>query len=531
MRRSLTLALLLMLFSGSEVAAQLIDDTLVPSGRVRLQMFPIHTRWESRFGITESGITQTEDLGFDLTSSSPETLFPGADALVSAIEELSSQVSGSAKYTPVLGETIGRVTQDVTRVNLGGHVGITDWLTVGGTLPLVRTRTNVDPGFRPDTLDGNLGLNPSNTNVSGVNLFLADVKNAEAAAQQNATQACSASPSSTSCTSAQALLTRTSSFFESTERAYLASPFFPIQGSGAAEILTQATSELDADLSAAGLTGISIPMVFASEWVNPNQFANISNSGSFGIEGEPLGDIRSGWNPGDAEIVATVRILEGSSSAAAFEVPKFSYRLLGTLLGRLPTGTIDHPDFFLDIGTGDGQPDIEGRLLAEMTFENRLGIAFGGLYGAQLPRTLIRRVASPEVPLPALSTRQLVEWNPGEYFGFDLAPVFRLSPELSIIGEYSFFKKLTDIYQLAGSSIGAPLDPVVMELESGITIHEIGGTLRYDTLARWRRAGDSRPMQLHLRIRKAIAGGGGQTPITTRVEFGVRVFQRFWGAP
>ena len=166
-----------------------------------------------------------------------------------------------------------------------------------------------------------------------------------------------------------------------------------------------------------------------------------------------------------------------------------------------------------------------------MTFENRLGIAFGGLYGAQLPRTLIRRVASPEVPLPALSTRQLVEWNPGEYFGFDLAPIFRLSPELSIIGEYSFFKKLTDAYQLAGSSIGAPLDPVVMELESGITAHEIGGTLRYDTVARWRQAGDSRPMQLHLRIRKAIAGGGGQTPITTRVEFGVRVFQRFWGAP
>ena len=531
MRRSLALALLLMLFSGPELAAQLIDDALVPNGRVRLQMFPAHTRWESRFGITESGIALREHLGSDLTSSTPETLFPGANALVSAIEELSPQGWEGATYTPILGETIGRITQDVTRVNLGGHIGVFDWLTIGGTLPLVRTRTNVDPGFRPDTLGGNLGLNPTSTDASGVSLFLVEVKNAEVAARQNASQACSASPSNASCTSAQALLARATSFFDSAEKAYSASPFFPIQGSGAATILTQATTELDADLLAAGLAGISIPMVFASQWVNQNQFANISNTANFGIEGAPLGDIRSGWNPGDAEISATVRILEGSSPAPAFELPDFSYRLLGTLLGRLPTGTVDNPDFFLDIGTGDGQADLEGRLLAEMTFKSRLGIAFGGFYGVQMSRTLIRRVASPEVVLPALSTRQLVDWNPGEYFSFELAPTFRFSRELSLLGQYSIFKKSTDTYELTGNSMGASVDPRVMELESGLTLHQIGGTLRYDTVARWHGAGDSGPMQLHLRVQKAIAGSGGQAPVTTRVEFGVRVFQRFWGAP
>ena len=530
MRRSLALGLLLMLFAGPEVTAQLIDDALVPSGRIRLHMSPIHTRWESRFGLTEAGVAEREELGADLTRSRPETLFPGVEELASAIEQLSTQES-DVGYVPLLGATIGRITQDVTRVDLGGHIGVFDWLTIGGIIPLVRTRTNIDPGFLPDTLSGNLGLNPTKNAASGVSLFLAEVKRAELAAQQNALQACSASSLSNSCTSAQALSARAASFFDSAERAYSASPFFPIEGSSTATVLTQATTALDTDLLAAGLTGISTPMVFASEWVNSSEFANISTRPGFGIEGAPLGDIRSGWSAGAAELSATIKILESSPPESITEVSRFSYRFLGTLLGRLPTGTVDHPDFFLDVGTGDGQSDVEGRLLTEMIFNGKWGITLGGLYGIQFPRTLVRRVASPEIAMPPLSTRHLVTWNPGEYLAFELAPILRLSAELSLFREYRMFKKSTDTYELSGSSIGASVNPDLLEQETRLTVHEVGGTLRYDTLARWRQTGNNRPMQLHLRVRKAIAGSGGQAPVTTRVEFGVPAFQRFWGGP
>ena len=75
------------------------------------------------------------------------------------------------------------------------------------------------------------------------------------------------------------------------------------------------------------------------------------------------------------------------------------------------------------------------------------------------------------------------------------------------------------------------MDPLVIELESGVTVHQVGGILRYDTVARRMATGSGTPLQLHLRVRRAVAGGGGQTPVTTRLEFGIRLFRRFWGAP
>lgn len=527
MRRSLALALLISALSGPGIVAQVLDDALVPGGRVRLQMFPSYTRWDSRFGRTDMGETAREELGEDLTTSSAETLFPGSASLTTAIASL----SGMPGYSPVLGETLGRVTKDVTRVDFGVHIGVFDWLTVGAVLPWLRTRTNVDVAFRPDTVGGDLGLNPVATDPTAVSAFLAAVSDAQADAAAYASQACASSPGSPTCMDAQALADRTSAFHSSAQTAYDATAFFPIEGSATATSLSQATSTLDADLVAAGLAGIGVPMAFATQWVEPEQFASISSTPGFGVEGAPLGSVRSVWSAGDVEVSASVRLLEGAVRDSAAAPPRLTYRIIGTALGRLPTGEADDPDVFLDVGWGDGQTDLEGRLLAQLTIGNHLGIQGAARYGVQMSRTLVRRVAPPEMVLAPSSSRHLVEWSPGSYFGVEVAPVFRLTGELSLAGEYRLFRKGRDSYELTGTSVGAPVDPVVLELESGTTLHEVGGTLRYDTRARWLAEGSPSPLQLHMRVVRAVAGRGGQTPVTTRVEFGVRVFRRFWGRP
>jgi hypothetical protein len=490
-------------------------------------MFPVYTSWDSRFGRTAAGVTGRESLGEDLTSASAESLFPGTASLVSAIESM----RGSPGYTPVLGEATGRVRKDVTRIEFGGHIGVFDWLTIGAVLPWTRTNASVDVAFRPDTLAGDLGINPVATNGTGVNQFLQAVSAADAAAQANASQVCSMSPGSSACTSAQGLADRTATFSSSASTAYAASPFFPIAGSSTATALGAATSTLDSDLVSAGLPGIGVPMAFATQWVEEADFPTLSSTPGFGVQGAPLGDVRSLWQAGDVEVSASVRILEGALRDSATVAPRLSYRLIGTLLGRLPTGATDDPDYFLDVGTGDGQTDIEARLLGELVVGRRLGIRAGASYGIQMARTLVRRVAPPEQVLAPITTRQLVEWDPGAYFGLEIAPSYLLAPELSLGAEYRVFRKYRDTYTLTGASVGAPVDPVVMQIESGVTLHQLGGIVRYDTVAR-RMAGESvTPLQLHMRIMRAIAGGGGQTPVTTQLEFGVRLFRRFWGAP
>jgi hypothetical protein len=527
MRRALALVLLLALPIGGDLGAQALDDALVPRGRVRLQMFPVYSSWDSRFGRTAAGVTGRESLGDDLTSASAELLFPGTAALIAAIESM----SGTPGYSPVLGEAMGRVSKDITRIDFGGHIGVFDWLTIGAVLPWMRTRTNVDVYFRPDTITGDLGLNPVATDASGVNQFLVALDAADVAAQVNASQVCGVSPGSPSCASAQGLADRAGAFSTSASSAYSASPFFPVEGSAAATSLGAATSTLDADLVSAGLAGIGVPMAFAEEWVAAEDFASLSAIAGFGVQGAPLGDIRSLWNAGDLEVSASVRLLEGALRDSASLAPRLTYRLIGTVLGRLPTGVTDNPDFFLDVGTGDGQADIEGRLLGELTVGRRLGVRGAALYGIQMSRTLVRRVAPPEQVLAPLSSRHLVEWDPGSYFGLELAPSYRLGPELSVGAEYRIYRKYRDTYTLTGTSVGAGVDPVVLQVESGITVHHVGGILRYDTVAR-RMSGELiTPLQVHLRISRAVAGGGGQTPVTTRLEFGIRLFRRFWGAP
>ena len=523
MRRTLALVTFLSLVGTAHVAAQVLDDALVPRGRARIQLAPVFTRWESRFGRTAAGAADREQLGEDLTSGAAQTLFPGAESLRTAVEAM----SGITGYTAVLGEAQARVAKDITRIEFGGHLGVFDWLTIGALLPWTRTRTSVDIAFRPDTIAGDLGRNPTATSSSAVTSFLQALSTAESAAQTNATQVCGASPGSGACTSAQALAGRAGAFRSSAVTAYGASAFFPLAGSATQSSLAQAVSTLSADLIAAGLGGIAAPMAFATQVVSESDYWSLPVGGGAGVQGAPLGSVKGLWHAGDIEVSATMRLLEGSGGGSAEAPPPFTYRLLGTVLGRLPTGQIDDPDVFLDVGTGDGQADLEGRLLGQATFGRRLGMQMGARYGVQLPRTLVLRVAPPETVLAAYSTRHMVEWTPGAYFGVEIAPVWRLSDELSIAGEYRVFRKYRDEYALTGASVGAPVDPAVLEIESGVTIHEVGGTLRFDTLAR--RGAGARPLQAHMRVLRAVAGGGGQLPVTTQVEFGVRLFRRFWG--
>jgi hypothetical protein len=525
MRRSLAIASLITLWGGLEASAQVLDDALVPEGRLRVQMTQVFTTWTSRFGRSATGETDRESLAADLTTAAAQSLFPGAEQLRAAIEGM----AGMPGYVSVLGETVARVSKDVTRVEFGAYLGVFDWLTIGAVLPWTRTFAHVDVAFDVDSVGGDLGLSPTFSDPSGVASFLQALASAEASAHAYATQTCSAEPGSASCSGAQALAERTSTFRGSAESAYDASPFFPILGSATATSLTQASTTLHSDLVAAGLAGIGVPMAFANQRMDEESFRRLPATLGSGIAGDTLGSVRGLWQAGDVEVSATARLLESAPTLAGGPAARFSYSLLATVLGRLPTGGVDHPDIFLDVGTGDGQADLEARLRGALMVGRRVGVLGGARYGVQLSRTLVRRVAPPEVVLAPLATRHLVEWTPGAYWGLELAPGYRFSDELSLAAEYRVFRKYRDRYELAGMSVGAPVDPTVLEVESGITLHEVGGTLRYDTVGRTLQGDGGWPLQLHARLLRAVAGGGGQTPVTTRVEFGVRFFRGLWG--
>jgi hypothetical protein len=531
--------LLLAMVSGEAAAQQartgsVVDETLVPHGRVRLQLGVIFSRWDTRFGRLPDGSEPLEKLGQDLTDPTSLSLYPGMPTLQDAVQN----VTGLADFDPILGSTDGRVTQDITTIDFGASVGVFDWLTLGAVLPWVQTRTVIDQYFAPDSINGNLGLNPTISNRSGVDSFLGSAATADVLAAQNALTACAPGPS-TACSDAQALSGRTSTFSSSMQSAYTATPYFPLVGSEAADALSQEAQQLSAELVAAGLSGLA-PLALGTDVLTTDGFPLLPSVAGSGIEAAALQGRKFLYGAGDLELSARVRLLDNLTpewstqetypterSALHAAGPWFRYQLTASFLTRLPTGMNEDPQILLDVGRSDAQMDFEGGATAMLRFGQKFGLSAGGRYGIQGSTTLVKRVAPLELAMPPVSTQREVTFDPGFYMVVGVAPIFHITDGLTVHGEYRFYHKGRDQFELV--SPDPTLDPTVLEIESGIKQHQMGAGLRYDTVAPWREGSGGFPLEIHLRLLHTYAGSGGHTPQVTRVETGLRVFRRIWG--
>jgi hypothetical protein len=210
-----------------------------------------------------------------------------------------------------------------------------------------------------------------------------------------------------------------------------------------------------------------------------------------------------------------------------------AYSLSGGALVRLGTGTPDDPDVFLDIGSGDGQMDVEGRVDGFFQMGARLEVRGGFRYGVQNGVTLLRRVARhEEILVPKVDTRS-VDWKPGSYTYVDVSPRYRLTPELSLGLDYRRYHKGEDRYELAGHQPdGLPtVDASVLAHETEMTFQEMALAVRYSTVRAWREGLGAPPMEMGMRLVRTVAGSGGQTPRLGRFEFSVSFFSRIWGRP
>ena len=461
-------------------------------------------------------VAEVEPLGLDLTDPVGTKLFPGILDLQSAVADM----IGDASYQSKLGQTEGAITKQVTRIDVGLSVGVFDWLTVGANVPFVKGRTAVDLAFRADP-DADLGVNPVLSDASAVSELLSEMESAAAAAQAYAASVCGAGAGD-ACNQAKALAAQASSFHSNTEAAYAASGFFPTGGSAAATSLSAALESLNAGLGAAGLPGITAGFEFAS---------GIPDEG--GLGGMSFHTVDGLWAMGDVELTASVRLLEGEVRDSGAAHPRWAYSLSGGALVRLGTGTPDDPDVLFDIGSGDGQMDIEGRVAGTLQVGSRFDLWGGFRYGVQDGVVLLRRVAPHEQVLVPKTYTRAVRWTPGSYTYVDLSPRYRLTPELSLAVDYTRYHKAADDYELVGDQPEGlpPVDVADLVHETEMTFQEVGLGVRYSTLRSWREGVATPPMEFGFRVVRAVAGAGGQTPKATRVELSLSVFRRFWGRP
>lgn len=473
--------LLAALLAAAPLRAQAVPRADLPGGGViRLTFDPRIEWWDEDF--VDGSRTR---LGAPLTGDS---VLAGVGLPDMSLLEGNIRTAGAVPgFLANLGAGRLSVLQQRRVTPLTLEVGILDRLAVGVTVPLVRVYSR--QSFALDTTGGNLGLNPLLTDPTTAGAYAAFFGEfATALANVEASLGCPASPQ---CAAAQDFLTDAHAVADALGRATYGTgtgggaPFLPLAGTAGAVAVDSNVARIQRELQTYGDSTFTAAFLFppATEPLDTNRFATALTDGALGFGSRPFGDTppRERFWLGDVELAARFRAVDRAAYAATVG-----------LVWRLPTGHRASADDPLGINAGDGQTDIEGQLVQELTLWKRLWLNLSLRAGIQRPTAGEWRVAPATAFLVRPQTRAALTWDPGDYVAVDFAPLYRFHRWFAAGVTVGVFAKGEDryAYRTAQDSIdvatrvGVPIPAAVRDAgtaqratRAGIALSYIGPVL------------------------------------------------------
>ncbi len=503
--------------------AQYLDARLVPRGALRIDFSPHYTNYNLRFSFGTPGIADgtAEPLGTDLTvDTAGSNIFPTFSGAEDAIRSL----TGDAAYRLNVGKFSTIRDADVRHFPFGFALGVSQRLTVRLNIPIVTTRSQVT--FTSDTTDANVGWNLADENygdattaadaaalISQLSAAISEIEAMIAAGNFGC-------PSGPGCDLARSTVTRATTLLGNLfaitglGAGAEAVAFAPLATSAAGVAMLADIATVALNLQAQGATPVTATLPLPTGRLSADDINNALLAGP-DFAALPIGFNRQ-TKFGDIEIGARFGLLMNATARAAL-----------TTTVRLPTGRPSSADNFVDIGTGDGQTDIELGLEAAFEPGNSIGLSFGASYTLQLAHSLDRRVTTPDAPLVPVSHRFLVKRDLGNVIRFSAYPTIRLSSVFRVFGSVHYFRKGQDSFSYPGSSPAGALDLALLEVETEMRALSYGGGIAYrsDQTSR----GQTLPIEAGLNYRAAFSGSGGLTPKTNSMQLYLRLFFQAFG--
>lgn len=508
---------------ATPLVGQSLLDPVVDPGEVRFYGGAQYLGWSERFGLD----SDREPLATDLVRESAAELVPGVGALQTALESL---VGASGPFR--LGASQATVSQNEIRVPLALDIGVIDRITVGVTVPMVRTLTTADIRIAADD-EADLGLNPAIAGAGAVPAFLDSLGARTSAAVTLSSQLCGDDPASAACIDASALADDLGAAEGLLADAYAASGLFPATGTASGEALTGWMTAINDALAAQGLAPLSSAIPLAAEVLDHTGLQTLLTDPSGPFRAAPLASYGSRWGLGDVEARIGARLLEGERiDSAGVATLAWSLAAIGTV--RLPTGTPDSAAVFLDRGLDDGQMDLEGGAWLSVATP-RFSVQARALYTLQQPGDVQVRIAPYGEVFATRGDLVEVERDPGDGISIEVEPAFRLAPAIALALSWRMVSRGEDRYTGAVplATGDAPVattfydDVAILAEGTEYSLQEVGGSLTYRSRGLPETSGGG--FETFLRVRKAIAGSGGRVPAGVRTEFGLRLVRRLWG--
>ncbi|HVZ78512.1 MAG TPA: hypothetical protein VG818_11070, partial [Gemmatimonadaceae bacterium] len=511
------------------------DATVVPKGLLRLDAMSAWTRYDSRFAPPGSP-KSTLPLGAPFSSDSFNlTTYP----LLGAAQGAITQMAG-APFRLSMGAVRSVADARVVTTPLAAEYGLTRRITIGAMIPLVRTRTTLFVRANPAGNEGNVGPNPAMVNASALrqdSLVAAQLSGAAQALQQ-ALAACQSNPNANAnCgtllarpSDVTALVQQANTFATSVALVYgssgtgVRSPVVPIASSSTDAAIRQRLVQLDSSFRAFLNGG---PMITASPVAAAGE-AGVSDIENIVHSVTGIDSLRNfdHIGIGDIELSAKVLLVDQFTDS---EPHGLATRATFTGTYRLATGQGPTPTNPLDIGTGNGTAQLEGRVATYSQFGRHFGL------GATAQLTHSLKSAPGPSPIPAdlpFGVPYIPKYTPAAPSSWEItvAPRLQVTPAL---GAYLAW----GLQHFDASSTAMPSLPFTTALLGGPGAYHdgiysaagntrtIGFGVTYSTLLAFERGAKQLPVDIGFTHLEASAGQA-MMPKFFRDQIVVRLYAR-----
>ena len=495
---------------GASLAAQAVDRTDTPRhGALRVTFDPTTMTWQRNFSPTGR-----QGIGAAFTADSPAAALPS----LALMQQDTRTLTGLAGYVASLGHDLLAIRAERRIMPIGLEYGITDRLSLGITVPIVRVQ--VRAGYTLHPPGANVGFGPRTAADSArYTTFLTDLGAALKQLNDSIMSNGYGCPASPACARANAIYTQGSAMQATLQHAVFgatdsAGRYLPVAASDAGRAITALVTGLQRALSdtfhvsAFNKDTLLLPAMAIAD---PSDIQALYEARTDSLGLAPFGDTprRLRFFTGDVEVQAKMRVLTSNDAAlaAAFVV-------------RLPTGHQESPDDPFDISTGDHQTDLEGRLTGEVTLLHRIWLNAAVRAARQLPGPRDRRVGPADAPFLPPTTLAHLRWDPGDFVALDVAPMYRFSPRFAVGLTASYYAQGQDRYGFFSpqdstafaTQIGGPAN--VSQLDAGTAIRQtrLGFALTY--------AGPR--LEGGLSVQQTVSGAGGLVPVATVFRIVIR---------
>ncbi len=482
----------------------------VPGGTVRVELEGSLETFDRRF---RNG--QREAYGADLASpalgSDRIPRLADADARI-------GRIIGSTSYRLNLGELTSDVLADIGKGTLGLGLGLTDRITIFGRIPLVRTR--VQPRLALNSTSADAGLNPGEAIqlpfFQGFDAALATLSSKLAAGDYDADPA---QRTLAEATLAEGTALRSDLFGLLADPA-TASPVVPTATSGTgAAVLTRITGLQNTLASSLAVPGFALAPVLPADPLGDDGLRQVL-SGPLALR---VGQSRVTFR-GDAEAGAALTLVDRWDRGTS----RGGFRAAVSGLVRFPTGVREQPDRPLDIGTGDGQTDIQIDLVTDLG-AGAFGARLAGTYVRQLPSNVLARVAPPSQPFVGSDRLALIRRNPGDIIAIDVRPFYRLARTLALQAGVQHWNRQADQVSYLSPSAAIPgVDAGVLAEETAANATLLSAGITYSNPGRLRPGGTGLPVDASWSYERVLRSGKGRVPDAQRVQAKLRMYFGLW---